>query len=104
MSDWVLTSCECCAPMRKATPRRIMAANATGSANALAHEADGPQLPQLLRTRRERPRDRRADEERDELAPHTLPLVSHDQSLIGKHPVTRCQHVLWVELRLRCLD
>src|SRR5262245_42918275 len=38
------------------------------------------------------------------LTPHTLPLVSHDQSLIGKHPVTRCQHVLWVELRLRCLD
>jgi len=47
-------------------------------------------VPQLLRARRERPRSR-TTEQRDELAAlHTLPWVSHDQSLIGKHPVTRC--------------
>jgi hypothetical protein len=43
---------------------------------------------------------------RDEIAQYQLLLgEAHNfQSLAGKHPMTRCQHVLRVELRLRCVD
>ena len=41
---------------------------ARGRRRARAQEPDGRQLPRLLRARRERPRRRRAAEQRDELA------------------------------------
>ena len=47
---------------------------APGRRRARAQEPDGRQLRRLLRARRERPRRRRAAEQRDELAPsHALP-------------------------------
>src|SRR5215831_14426926 len=61
----------------------------------------------LLRARRERPRGRCAAEQCDEIAPPHFPpspLTYNFLSLTGKHPVTWCQHILRVELRLRCLD
>ena len=51
-----------------------------GRRRARAQEPDGRQLARLLRARRERPRGRRAAEQRDELAPsHSITSSARDE-------------------------
>ena len=56
---------------------------AFGRTRALARKSDGPQLPRLLRPRRQRPR-RRTAEQRDELAPfHSITSSARASTVAG---------------------